>query len=177
MIDIELLKYPIGKFLTPDTISEQNLTEATAYLRSFPEYLEETVKGFSDTQLNTPYRPGGWTVKQVVHHVADSHMNAFIRFKLALTEGNPTIKPYDEAAWAKMSDYSLPIETSLSLIKGLHSKWAVILESMIPADFQKTYFHPESQSSFPLSEITLMYQWHSQHHLAHIQHLMIREKW
>ncbi|SFU07823.1 DinB superfamily protein [Algoriphagus locisalis] len=176
MIDIELLKYPIGKFLTPDTISEQNLKEATAYLRSFPEYLEETVKDLSDIQLNTPYRPGGWTVKQVVHHVADSHMNALTRFKLALTEDNPTIKPYDEAAWAKMSDYSLPAETSLSLIKGIHYKWAVILENMKPLDFEKKYFHPQSQASVSLSEVTLMYQWHSQHHLAHIQNLMIREK-
>ena len=177
MIDIKLLKYPIGKFLTPDTISEQSLKEATTYLLSFPQYLEETVKGFSEKQLNTPYRPGGWTVKQVVHHVADSHMNALMRFKLALTEENPTIKPYDEAAWAQMSDYSLPIETSLSMIKGIHYKWAVILESMEPLDFEKTYFHPESQASVALSEVTLMYQWHSQHHLAHIQHLMIREKW
>ena len=177
MIDIELLKYPIGKFLKPEKISGQNLKEASAYLGSYPQYLKDTVKDFSEDQLNTPYRPGGWTVKQVVHHVADSHMNALTRFKLALTEENPTIKPYDEAAWAKMPDYSLPIEVSLNLIDGIHFKWAVILESMTPFDFQKTYFHPESQSSAPLSEITLMYQWHSQHHLAHIQHLMIREKW
>tara|TARA_R110002020_G_scaffold23503_1_gene78098 strand:- start:187 stop:720 length:534 start_codon:yes stop_codon:yes gene_type:complete len=177
MIDIELLKYPIGKFLKPEKISVQNLKEASTYIGSYPQYLKDTVKDFSEAQLNTAYRPGGWTVKQVVHHVADSHMNALTRFKLALTEENPTIKPYDEVAWAKMPDYSLPIEVSLNLIDGIHSKWAVILESMTPSDFQKTYFHPESQSSAPLSEITLMYQWHSQHHLAHIQHLMIREKW
>ncbi|TXE14574.1 YfiT family bacillithiol transferase [Algoriphagus aquimarinus] len=177
MIDIELLKYPIGKFLKPENISDQNLKEASAYLGSYPQYLKETVKGFSEIQLNTPYRPGGWSVRQVIHHVADSHMNALTRFKLALTEVNPTIKPYDEAAWAKMSDYSLPIESSLNLIVGIHFKWAVILESMTPSDFQKTYFHPESQSSVPLSEVTLMYQWHSMHHLAHIQHLIIREKW
>ena len=177
MIDIELLKYPIGKFLKSEKISVQNLKEASTYIGSYPQYLKDTVKDFSEAQLNTVYRPGGWTVKQVVHHVADSHMNALTRFKLALTEENPTIKPYDEVAWAKMPDYSLPIEVSLNLIDGIHSKWAVILESMTPSDFQKTYFHPESQSSAPLSEITLMYQWHSQHHLAHIQHLMIREKW
>lgn len=104
-------------------------------------------------------------------------MNALTRFKLALTEENPIIKPYDEASWAKMSDYSLPIATSLSLIDGIHFKWAVILESMKRSGYQRTYFHPESQSSVPLSEVTLMYQWHSQHHLAHIQHLVIRKKW
>ncbi|SFA77948.1 YfiT family bacillithiol transferase [Algoriphagus aquimarinus] len=177
MIDIELLKYPIGKFLKPEHISEQNLKEASAYLRLFPQYLEETVKEFAEEQLNTPYRPGGWTVGEVIHHLSDSHMNALTRFKLALTEDNPTIKPYDEAAWAQMPDYALPIDISLTLIAGIHLKWAVILESMTPSDFQKTYFHPESQISVPLSEVTLMYQWHSQHHLAHIQHLIIREKW
>ncbi|MEB2778880.1 putative metal-dependent hydrolase [Algoriphagus sp. C2-6-M1] len=177
MIDIELLKYPIGKFLKPENISDQNLQEASSYLRSYPAYLEETVKELSKDQLDTPYRPGGWTVKQVLHHLSDSHMNALIRFKLALTEDNPTIKPYEEAAWAKMSDYSLPIEASLNLIDGIHFKWAVILESMTPSDFEKTYFHPESQLSVPLSEVTLMYHWHSMHHLAHIQHLIIREKW
>ncbi|PZX57966.1 YfiT family bacillithiol transferase [Algoriphagus chordae] len=177
MIDIELLKYPIGKFLKPETISEQNFKEATAYLRVFPQYLEDSISEFTEEQFNTPYRPGGWTVKELVHHLADSHMNALIRFKLALTEDNPTIKPYDEASWAKMPDYILPIETSLALIAGIHLKWAVILENMSPTNFQKCYFHPESQTSVPLSEVTLMYQWHSQHHLAHIQHLMIREKW
>lgn len=177
MIDIELLKYPIGKFLKPENISDQNLKEAGAYLRAYPGYLEDTVKELSKEQLDTPYRPGGWTVKQVVHHLSDSHMNALIRFKLALTEDNPTIKPYEEAAWAQMSDYSLPIETSLPLVQGIHLKWGVILESMTPSDFQRTYFHPERQSSVPLSEVTLMYHWHSMHHLAHIQHLIIREKW
>ncbi|RAI94976.1 YfiT family bacillithiol transferase [Algoriphagus yeomjeoni] len=177
MIDIELLKYPIGKFLKPNDVSDQHLQEASAYLGSFPQYLKETVQSFSEGQLNTPYRPGGWTVRQVVHHLADSHMNALTRFKLALTEENPIIKPYDEAAWAKMPDYSLPIGASLNLIDGIHFKWAVLLESMDSSDFEKTYFHPESQSAVPLSDVTLMYQWHSQHHLAHIQHLVLREKW
>ena len=177
MIDIELLKYPIGKFLKPNGVSDHHLKEAIAYLGSFPQYLKETVDHFSEEQLTTPYRPGGWTVKQVVHHLSDSHMNALTRFKLALTEENPTIKPYDEASWAKMPDYALPIERSLNLIDGIHFKWVVILESMKHSDFQKTYFHPEAKASVPLSEVTLMYQWHSQHHLAHIQHLMIREKW
>ena len=177
MIDIELLKYPIGKFQKPELILDQNLEEAITYLGMFPQYLEETVQSFSEEQLSTPYRPGGWTVMQLIHHLSDSHMNALIRFKLALTEVNPTIKPYDEAAWAQLEDYSLPVSESLTLIKGIHLKWAIVLKSMQSQDFEKTYFHPESQSSVSLSEVTLMYQWHSQHHLAHIQHLMIREKW
>lgn len=177
MIDLELLKYPIGKFLKPENISEQNLKEASTYLQSFPHYLEETVKEFTEEQFNREYRPGGWTVKEVIHHLSDSHMNALMRFKLALTEQNPTIKPYNEGAWAKLADYALPASESIPLVRGIHSKWALILESMSPEDFQKTYFHPESQSSVPLSEVTLMYHWHSMHHLAHIQHLIIREKW
>lgn len=177
MIDIEYLKYPIGKFQKPGHVSEKNLTEAIAYLRAFPEYLSESVEEFTDAQLNTPYRPGGWTVREVIHHLADSHMNALIRCKLALTEPNPTIKPYDEASWAKLDDYTLPVNISLNLVKGIHEKWTLILDSISPSDFEKTYFHPESQKSSPLSEVTLMYHWHSMHHLAHIQHLVLREKW
>ncbi|WPR74898.1 YfiT family bacillithiol transferase [Algoriphagus sp. NG3] len=177
MIDIELLKYPIGRFQKPTHFSDKNLAEASAYLKAFPQYLRETVSGFSETSLNTPYRPGGWTVRQVIHHLSDSHMNALIRFKLALTEDNPTIKPYDEASWANLVDYSLPIDISLSLIEGIHYKWALVLNSMASADFEKTYFHPETQASVPLSEVTLMYHWHSMHHLAHIQHLILRENW
>ncbi len=177
MIDIELLKYPIGKFQKPEHLSEKNLAEAITYLRMFPRYLGETVKGFSEAKLNTPYRPGGWTVRQVIHHLSDSHMNALIRFKLALTEDNPTIKPYDEASWAKLADYSLPIAISLALVEGIHHKWGLVLEGMASTDFEKTYYHPETQASVPLSEVTLMYHWHSMHHLAHIQHLILRENW
>lgn len=177
MIDIELLKYPIGKFLKPENISDQHLKEAINYLRLFPQYLEDTVNKLTEKQWNTHYRPGGWTVGQVVHHLSDSHMNALIRFKLALTENNPTIKPYDETSWARMPDYSVPTDTALTLIKGIHLKWAVILESMTSSDYQRTYFHPEHQTTVPLSEVTLMYHWHSMHHLAQIQHLIIREKW
>lgn len=177
MIDIELLKYPIGRFLRPKNISEQNLKDASAYLRSFPSYLEDTISEFTEVQFNTPYRPGGWTIQQLIHHLSDSHMNALIRFKLALTEENPTVAPFEEDAWATLVDYALPSSESMSLIKGVHVKWATLLESMRMEDFSKTYFHPKSQSSVPLSEVALMYQWHSMHHLAHIQHLIMREKW
>lgn len=177
MTDIEFLKYPIGKFQFDPNSDEHSLQKAIETIKSLPEHLMETVKHLSEPQLDTPYRPGGWTVRQVIHHVGDSHMNALIRFKLALTEDTPTIKPYDEAAWAKLSDYSFEIELSLALIRLIHAKWVAILEHMTEADFQRTYFHPESQKEQTLLEVAHMYAWHSQHHLSHIQQLMIRENW
>lgn len=176
-IDIEFLKYPIGKFQKPATITYDLIQEAIAVIKSFPAHIFTAVRPLSIAQLDTPYRPGGWTVRQLVHHCADSHMNAFIRFKLALTEENPTIKPYDEAAWAKLADSDLPIEPSLAIIKAMHLKWGVVLDSMKTEDFKKTYFHPEKKHSQELAEIALLYAWHSQHHLSHVQHLILREKW
>lgn len=176
-IDIEFLKYPIGKFKLPETLTSESIPEAIATIKAFPAHIFTAVSPLSVAQLDTPYRPGGWTVRQLVNHCADSHMNAFIRFKLALTEENPTIKPYDEAAWAKMPDAELPIESSLVILKAVHFKWGLILDSMNTEDFKKTYFHPEKKRSQNLEEITLLYAWHSQHHLAHIQHLVLRESW
>lgn len=173
-IDIEFLKYPIGKFKLPESIDSASIRDAIETLKCFPSLIFTAVSPLSPEQLDTPYRPGGWTVRQLIHHCADSHMNAFVRFKLALTEKNPTIKAYDEAAWAEMSDYELSVETALGLIKGIHAKWTSILENMEDADFSRTYFHPEKQRSQPLSEVTLMYAWHSEHHLAHVQHLVLR---
>lgn len=173
-IDIEFLKYPIGKFQIPNEISLEKIQEAAEIIKAFPKNLFMAVSPFSTEQLDTPYRPGGWTVRQLVHHCADSHMNAFVRFKLALTEDNPTIKPYEEAEWAKLPDYSLPVEPALALIKAVHLKLGTLLESMSPEDFQRTYFHPESKRTQSLGEVALMYAWHSQHHLAHIQHLFLR---
>ncbi len=175
-IDIELLKYPIGKFQNPEEINPDHLAEAAKYLKDFPRYLTDTIAPLDQGQLSTPYRPGGWTVIQLLHHIGDSHMNALIRFKLALTESTPTIKPYEEAAWAELADYALPIEPSLQLILAVHAKWAEILENMGKEQFESAYFHPESKKEVTLAEATLMYHWHSMHHLAHIQHLMIREK-
>ena len=177
MIDIELLKYPIGKFQRPDHILDMHLKQAVDYLRSFPEYLKQTIEPYTEDKLETPYRPGGWTVKQLIHHLSDSHMNALMRFKLALTEDNPTVKPYDEAAWAKLSDYFMPVSQSIPLIRCTHEKWTSILDAMSPDDFERTYFHPETNLSVPLSEVTVMYHWHAMHHLAQIQHLIIRENW
>ncbi len=176
-IDIEFLKYPIGKFQRPGTISHELIREAISVIKLFPNHIFTAVSSLSVAQLDTQYRPGGWTVRQLVHHCADSHMNAFIRFKLALTEENPTIKSYDEAAWAELADAHLPIEPSLAIIKATHFKWGVVLDAMQEEDFRKTYFHPEKQHSQELAEIALLYAWHCQHHLSHIQHLILKEKW
>jgi uncharacterized damage-inducible protein DinB len=173
-IDIEFLKYPIGKFKLPESIDSASIREAIETLKSFPSLIFTAVSPLSPEQLDTPYRPGGWTVRQLIHHCADSHMNAFIRFKLALTEQNPTIKPYEEAEWARLSDSNLPIEPSLELIKAIHLKWVTLLESMESEDFKKTFFHPEKQKSQSLDGVTLMYAWHSTHHLAHVQQLVLR---
>lgn len=177
MIDIELLKYPIGNYVKPDSISEAQLKEAIAYLKVFPSYLEQTVTLLKEVQLQTPYRPGGWTLKELVHHLADSHINMFLRFKLAMTEDSPTISPYNEGDWSKLDDYLLPVSIPLNLVSGIHSKLGAIMDAMEETDFERTYFHPESKSNVPLKDVVMFYKWHSEHHLAHIQHLIIRESW
>lgn len=176
-IDFETLKYPIGKFSFPELVTMEMIKEAVITIKSFPSHIFAAVSPLSKSQLDTPYRPGGWTVRQLVHHCSDSHMNAYIRFKLALTEENPAVKPYDEAAWALLEDSQLPIEPSFAILKAIHLKWGVLLDSMKEEDFRKTYFHPEKQKNQSLDGVTLMYAWHSLHHLAHVQYLALREKW
>lgn len=142
-----------------------------------PERLKAAVSGLSDAQLDTPYREGGWTVRQVVHHLADSHANSVIRFKLALTEDWPTIKPYDEAAWAKLPDSkSLPIESSMTFIEGMHERWVALLEAMTEADFERGFVHPEHGRQ-SLATALAIYAWHSRHHVAHITGLRARNGW
>ena len=172
--EIEFLRYPIGKFKLSETIDPTSLKEAIDTLKKFPNLIFMAVSPFSKQELDTPYRPGGWTVRQLVHHCADSHVNAYIRFKLALTEKNPVIKPYDEGAWASLSDALLPIEGSLQLIKVIHFKWTTLLDTIKPDDFERTFYHPEKKKSQTLAEVTFLYAWHSMHHLAHIQHLVLR---
>ena len=177
---IQDLRYPIGDFIPPSADNRETRTENIEALRLLPERLRAAVATLTDSQLEMPYREGGWTVRQTVHHVADSHMNAYIRFKLTLTEDWPTIKPYEEALWAELADSRLPVEPSLDLLTVLHCRWAVLVESMTEADFQKGYIHPASKidgGRQPLWEVLALYAWHSQHHTAHIVNLRSRMGW
>ena len=169
-------RYPIGKFERPETISVEERLKAIAALAELPERLRNAVEGLDSTQLNTPYREGGWTVRQLVHHIADSHMNAFIRVRLALTEDWPTIKPYDEQAWATLNDSAAPVEWSLELIESLHARWVMLLQSLTDEQWQRGYRHPENGPT-RVEEATLLYAWHSRHHTAHITHLQAARGW
>ena len=176
MTHVDVLKYPIGQFTAP---AENGVAERAAHLdvlRLLPEHLKAAVSGLDESQLDTPYREGGWTVRQLVHHVADSHANAYIRFKLALTEDWPAIKPYEEAEWAKLADSKLPIEVSLTMLALLHERWTVILESMGDEEFVRGYVHPELGRQ-QLGVVLAMYSWHSRHHTAHVTSLRSRMGW
>jgi hypothetical protein len=167
---MENLKFPVGRFLAPKEISTENLEEWSAIIESFPAMLKAETDKLTQAQLDTPYRPEGWTVRQVVHHCADSHMNSFIRFKLALTEENPTIKPYHENLWAELEDAKdMPIGTSLKILEGLHHRWVVLIKSLSPEDLQKTFFHPANQKTISLATTIALYAWHSKHHLGHVK--------
>jgi hypothetical protein len=175
----DTLRYPTGRFHRPKAALDgaQRRAMIDAIART-PADIRAAIRGLSDPQLDTPYRPEGWTVRQVVHHVPDSHMNAFIRFKLALTENVPMIKPYDEAAWAKLPDaHDTPIETSLALVTALHERWVVLLRAMNPSDFLRTLNHPEWDAPLSLDAILALYAWHGPHHVAHITSLRQREGW
>lgn len=163
------LRYPIGTFKTPDSIQPADLARWIATIADFPRALRKLVSPLTEQQLDTAYRIGGWTVRQVVHHCADSHLNAYVRFKLALTEDNPVIKPYEEARWAELPDSRLPIGASLSLLDGLHERWSMLLSGLDGTQLQRTYTHPEHGKAFPLDEAIGMYAWHCAHHLAHVR--------
>jgi DinB superfamily len=167
-IDLEKLKYPIGKFAKPESYTADLLKNWKNTIAEFPNMVKKTTENLGESQLNTPYRPQGWTIRQVVHHCADSHMNAFIRFKLALTEEVPTIKPYEEQLWAEQADYKLPLEASLKILEGLHYRWNVLLESMNETDFENQYIHPATGKKLDLYFMLGLYDWHCRHHLAHI---------
>jgi uncharacterized damage-inducible protein DinB len=176
MTDLLGLQYPVGRFIPPANSTAESRATYIKTLRLLPGHLRAAVSGLSDSQLDTAYRPGGWTVRQVVHHVADSHTNSYIRFKLALTEEWPTIKAYDEAAWAKLADSGLPVEVSLAWTDALHERWVVLLESMSEEDFQKGFVHPE-RGPQKLETTLALYDWHSRHHTAHITGLRGRMGW
>jgi hypothetical protein len=170
------LRYPIGKFERPDTVTADQRTAWIGDIEATPARFREIVSGLNDEQLDTPYRPGGWTVRQVVHHVADSHMNSFIRFRLGLTEDEPTVKPYDEKRWAELCDSGMPVDVSLQIIEALHRRWVVLLRGMSDADFSRTFRHPE-MGSFRLDSNLALYAWHGKHHEAHIGNLRKTKGW
>ena len=171
---LEDLRYPIGRF-DADAIASTR-AEQIETIRLLPFLLRAAVYDLSDAQLDTPYREGGWSVRQLVHHIADSHANAYIRFKLALTEDSPTIKLYDEAAWALLPDSSLPIDPSLTILDGVHARLVVLLESLSEASLQRTFRHPE-RGPMTIEHNLALYDWHSRHHLAHITTLRHRMGW
>jgi len=170
-------RYPIGKFEMPAHITPQRRAEAIVEIASTPKKLRAAVAGLNDAQLDTPYRDGGWTVRQVVHHVPDSHMNAFIRLRLALTEDKPTIKPYEEARWAELADTAeTPVETSLTLLDALHTRWVTLLNSLKPSDWSRKFKHPE-MGPMTLDKTLALYAWHGKHHVAHITALRKNKSW
>ena len=174
---MEDIRYPIGKYIV-QPFSDKQWQEWLNDIKFLPQHLENAILNLDEAQLATPYREGGWTVKQLVHHVADSHMNAYIRFKLALTENNPVIKPYDEAAWAEMSDTkNLPINISLTILHAVHSRWNEVLKNMSREELDRTLFHPEHKKEMTLWYLLGMYAWHSKHHVAHVTALRERMRW
>ena len=173
----EDLRYPIGRFRAVMPVTSEIRSAAIDAIAGLPQRLRAVVKNLDDAQLDTPYRPEGWTIRQVVHHIADSHMNGLIRVKLALTEETPTIKPYDENAWAQLTDARLPVDISLGIIDGVHARWAAVYRGMAAEDFERSFVHPEVGAQLTLDWHLQNYAWHSHHHLAHITELRRAKGW
>ena len=170
-------RYPIGRFVRPAAIRADEVKAAVRDLAELPEQLRNAVDGLEEEQLATPYRDGGWTVRQLVHHIADSHMQAFARVRLALSEDNPVIKAYDENAWALMYDsLAAPVEWSLELIESLHARWVMMLQSLDEGQWKRAFVHPE-RGPQTIEMATLLYAWHSKHHVTHITHLRAKNRW
>ena len=170
-------RYPIGKMEMPKEITGAKRQQAIASIAAAPKNLREAVRGLNDAQLDTPYREGGWTVRQLVHHVADSHMNAYVRLKLALTEDKPTIKPYEESVWAELADSKgAPIEASQTLLDALHERWDRVWRSLKAEDFSRKLVHPENGER-TIDWLLFVYEWHGRHHVAHITELRKRQGW
>ena len=170
-------RYPIGKFEKSMTVTKEIRGDCIKTIETLPSQLRKAVENLSEQQLDTPYRKGGWTVRQVIHHLPDSHINSYVRFKLALTEDNPKIKAYEEHLWAELPDtFKSPIDVSLNLLESLHTRWAILLRSLTDEQFEKTFQHPE-WGKVNLSTSIAMYAWHSKHHLAHITELKNKMGW
>ncbi|MBL0013724.1 MAG: putative metal-dependent hydrolase [Flavobacterium sp.] len=176
--DLEKLRFPIGAFCAPSKYDDKIIVEQIEAIASFASRLKNEVSHLSDVQLDTVYRPEGWTIRQVVHHCADSHMNCLIRIKLMLTEETPTIKPYKEELWSELNDNrTMPIAPSLVLLEGLHFRLQWMLSNLTASDFERRYIHPQYGKEFPLYEVVALYAWHGDHHLAHIVSLKKRQGW
>lgn len=173
----EHLRYPIGKFSPKDNYWPDELQSCIARIKTLPNRLEDAIGNLNESQLNTPYREGGWTVRQVIHHVADSHMNAYIRLKWTLTENSPVIKAYDEKLWAETPETRLEPALSLALIKALHAKWVILFSALQSPDLKRYFTHPETQKNVRLDNMIDLYAWHGDHHLAHITELKKRAGW
>lgn len=171
-------RYPIGPFQPRTELDPSERTRLLDQIAEAPLRLREAVRGLDDVQLDTPYREGGWTLRQVVHHVPDSHMNAYVRLKLALTEDEPTIRPYDESTWARLEDVRVtPVETSLTLLDSLHARWVGLMGALRPEDFRRTFRHPEHQGTQTLDWLVAMYAWHGRHHVGHVTALREQRGW
>ncbi len=177
MSPIDDVRYPVGRYHAPDVIDAETRTAWIAELQALPKHLRDAISGLNEQQLDTPYRAGGWTVRQLVHHLADSHLNSYTRFRLALTEDSPVIKPYDEKSWAELRDAKkAPVDLSLGLIDGLHARWVLLLSSLTGSEFARTFKHPE-RGEIRLDWTVGLYAWHCRHHVAHITALRRRERW
>lgn len=178
MDGLEHKKYPIGKYQSSAEVTDQHIDQHIETLKIFPTKLRQALENFSDDMLDTQYRTDGWTIRQLINHLADSHMQSFSRFKLALTEDNPTVKPYDEAKWAELQDgRNEQVKASLMILEGLHFRWVHMLKTMTNRDFEKTYFHPEHNQKIYLRDNVAFYAWHCEHHLAHINSLKKEKGW
>ncbi|HEX6313346.1 MAG TPA: putative metal-dependent hydrolase [Gemmatimonadaceae bacterium] len=170
-------RYPTGRFVPPPQPTRESRAQAVQIIAETPRSMRNAVQGLNEEQLDTPYREGGWTLRQVVHHVPDSHLNAYIRLKLALTEPAPVIKPYDEAAWANLADTrDVPVDVSLSLLDAVHARWVALLRAMSDDDFRREYVHPET-GRHALDHLLALYAWHGPHHVAHITTTRQRMGW
>jgi len=168
-MNLEALKFPVGKFQKPESITKEIIDSAIYEIQNFPNLVKAEIENLDEKDLHLRYRPEGWTISQVVHHCADSHINSYVRFKLALTEDLPTIKPYEESLWAELPDSKLSPFFSLKLLEALHERWVFILKSLSDEDLNKEFIHPEQSEKISLKENILIYSWHCQHHLAHIR--------
>ncbi|MBS1517865.1 MAG: putative metal-dependent hydrolase [Bacteroidetes bacterium] len=177
-MNIEQQKYPAGKFVKPESVTPELMKQYLMVISGFPSRIRKEVQDLTEEQLDTPYRAEGWTIRQVVNHCADSHMNSLMRLKLALTENNPVIKPYFEDKWAELPDSkNMPVESALKMLEGIHERWSVLIKNLSAEQMKRTFFHPENRIKFRVDENIGLYAWHCDHHLAHITRLKNARGW